>query len=270
MHQVDTADEHAYILHERREAQIEVSMDPQIKQVYGEAQAFPRFDYRDPLQTQQVIRTIRQQAKAFCEDHTLGMLYELARGYWSPPTAQGYVVELGSMQGGSTCALAMGVRDSGSQLRPVIAVDCYGWPDPALPKGVQHSPWTFNYIAARETYWKLDLAWDFVCQVIIRSDVFPKLWNRPIRVLFIDTSHVYELTLAEIHNHLPYMVEDGWIVFDDYDPRSQWGPDGVIPAVNQWLTQEKGWELEPYGGDGAVAVHLKRRIPRPATDILSS
>jgi hypothetical protein len=174
-------------------------------------------------------------------------LYELARGlHHQSVDTDGFVVEFGSYKGGSASALALGLRDSGGKQNPIIAVDSYGWPHPDLQSGevpneINGFAHGEHYDIARSTYWKLVIAWDYVCQMITRTnDMFFKIWAKPIRLIFIDSSHIYDLTRDEINGALQYMVKVSWMVFHDYQ-NDNWG-EGVIPAVNEFLDNDRVWK----------------------------
>ena len=226
---------------------------------------FPLLEWKDPERTQEVIETVRDVTEAAVEDAELGLLYELARGlHHDRPETQGYVIELGSYKGGSTSAMALGVRDSGTKWKPVIAVDSYGRPHPDLQPGdvpnvVDGMKHDENYVRARETYWKLGLAYDYVCQVVTRThDIFWELWSNPIRMIFIDSGHLYNRTCSEIGSTLAHIVEDGWMVFHDYY-NDEWG-EGVIPAVNRLIDEDTKWQKVVYrAGQSFVPVHLKTK-----------
>jgi hypothetical protein len=199
-------------------------------------------------ETDCVVDRIRRDVRAFVSDQELGLLYEVARGLHGGDPASGHVVELGTKRGGTACALAMGVRDGGG-LSPVLTVDCYPREDPSA---------SFDHIAAREAFWTLGLGPERVCQVITYTGTFLRMWNRPIRVLFHDPSHVYENTRDEIAAALPNMVEDSWIIFDDFG--GPWG-EGVIRAVEEWLAIQQEWKVELRHSDAyMLGVHLIRRV----------
>ncbi len=199
-------------------------------------------------ETAAVVERIRQDARAFVSDLELGLLYEVARGLHGADPATGHVVELGTKRGGTASALALGVRDGGG-LAPVVTVDCYQREDPSA---------SFDHIAAREAFWTLGLGPERVCQVVTYAGTFLRLWKLPIRVLFHDPSHVYENTRDEIAAALPHMVEDSWIVFDDFG--GDWG-EGVIRAVEEWLAVQREWEVELRHGDAyMLGVHLVHRV----------
>lgn len=194
-----------------------------------------------------VVEQLRRGARAFVSDHELGLLYEVAHGLHGGDPVSGHVVELGTKQGGTASALALGTR-AGGGLAPVITVDCYQREDPSA---------TFDHLAARETFWALELGPERVCQVVTYTDVFLRFWNRPIRVLFHDPSHVYEDTRDEMAAALPHLVDDSWMIFDDFG--GPWG-DGVIRAVEEWLASQQEWDLELRRSDAyMLGIHLVRR-----------
>lgn len=207
----------------------------------------PILEWAVPDATHQVVATLREISRAFVSAHELGLLYELAAGHHQPDVGPGYVVEYGSMDGGSACAFGAGLRDAGTSLSaPVIAVDRYGWDDYRVPHDYRHTISTANYIEAREAYWRADLAGDYVAQIVTSSFIFLEFWNQPIRVLFIDSSHLYAPTLHEIVASEPLLVPGAWIVFDDYGPDSEWNT-GVAPAVNVWLEHHP--DVKIFRGD---------------------
>lgn len=223
----------------------------------------PRWDERPVLEwvapedTATAVAALRKLSRAYVSDHELGLLYELAKGLHQADPAEGYVVEFGSMDGGSACAFGRGLRDATQDVvAPVIAVDRYGWDDPRVPAAYRHTISTANYIEAREAYWRTDLAGDFICQVVTSSFLFLQFWTKPIRVLFIDSNHLYLPTLHEIVASEPYFVSGTWIVFDDYGPASEWST-GVAPAVNVWLDRHDG--VEVHRGDTSA---LFARMPQ--------
>ena len=227
---------------------------------------FASLDWRDPTRTQEVITLVRETTEAAVDDVGLGLLYELARGlHHDRPDTQGYVVELGCYKGGSASALAIGLRDSPGKWKPVITVDSYGCPKWDLAPGefphcaedaAGHAE---RYAQARKAFWDLGLAYHYVCSVVTRThDVFWELWSKPIRVIFIDSGHLYDRTSMEIEGALSHMVEDGWLVFHDYYD----SPDGkgVIPAVNRFLDADKRWRKKVCcAPQGFLLVHLTEK-----------
>lgn len=227
---------------------------------------FPPLEWKDPARTQAVVRLIRDTTDAGVDDAELGLLYELSRGlHHDRPDTQGYVVELGTYFGGSSSAMAIGLRDSPTKWKPVITVDSYGQPKWDLAPGefphCHDDPegHVERHAKARETFWKLGIAYHYVCSMTTRvHDTFWELWAKPIRVIFIDSSHLYERTCMQIDGALNHMVEDGWLVFHDYHD-GEWGK-GVIPAVNRFLDTDKRWLKAVYrAGTAFLLVHLTRK-----------
>jgi hypothetical protein len=81
--------------------------------------------------------------------------------------------------------------------------------------------------------------------------LFLQLWNLPMRVLVHDPSHGYENTRDEIAAALPHMV-------DDFGGRRG---QGVIRAVQEWLTAQSVWKVELRHSDAyMLGAHLVRRV----------
>jgi predicted O-methyltransferase YrrM len=57
-----------------------------------------------------------------------------------------------------------------------------------------------------------------------------KTWNRPISLLWIDGSHEYPDVLHDIEDFVPWVIEGGWIVFDD-------AAGGKFPGVEQAIAE---------------------------------
>jgi len=215
--------------------------------------SIPFLEWADPERTREVLERIHEEVvKVGMSDHELGLLYELAKGLHGGESAEGYVVELGSWFGASTVALALAVRDAGLS-HPVVAVDYYGGND---PDSTDYEESTFPYIAARETYHRMRLAWHYIVQVVTLTNTFGDIWAKPIRLLFIDSSHTYEVTSREIEQYVPHVVEGGWVVFHDYEWHES--PE-CAPAVNDWLATVGHWDIAQYRGDECtLAVHIKK------------
>lgn len=214
---------------------------------------FPVLEWTDADNTARIVQKIRQHTRCGIEDDEIGMLYELARGLHNKPDTQGFVVELGTCEAGSACALGLGVRDAESAVKPVITVDSYyDWQG--------HERRTEQYVIARDNLYKFDLAGYDVSQIIADSPgMFFSFWNKPTRVFFIDSSHWEPNVRKEIACMMPLMVEDGWIVFHDYII-NDWGV-GVIHAINDFLDQNTTWNVSVYRcGGSVVLVHLLNKI----------
>ena len=161
-------------------------------------------------------------------------LYEQAR---SRPGCR--VLELGARRGNSTVAFLAGVSESGGRVWSCDIQDVRKIP--GSPAG-----WAAS----------LPLA------VMIGDDMDPRVLGQmpgQVDVLFIDTSHEYEHTLAECRAYVPRVAAGGVALFHDtnlYDwPGYDW--KGDVPPVRQALDEycaEAGLEWENMPGRYGLGV----------------
>jgi len=161
----------------------------------------------------------------------LPYLYETAKSY-----EHVRVLELGSRKGNSTLAfLAAAVYSDGH----VVSVDI----DPVADDPAGMRPW-------RRTP-----RWTFIQGDDMDEFVQAKLPPQ-VDILFIDTSHEYEHTLAELYAYMPRLSNKGVALFHDTNligwPGYDW--KGTVPPVQEALdvycaSTGKTWENLPgtYG-----------------------
>ncbi len=109
----------------------------------------------------------------------------------------GAIVEIGSYHGRSTVVLAHGSRAAGRER--VVAVD------PHLGGAVG---------AFHDTLARGGMA-DHVTPQVATSDAAAAAWRGPIRLLWIDGSHVEEQVRRDFRNWLPHVVDGGIVAFHD-------------------------------------------------------
>ncbi|MFO7962493.1 MAG: class I SAM-dependent methyltransferase [Desulfobacterales bacterium] len=141
------------------------------------------------------------------------------------------VVELGTRKGDSTRALLQAASIAGAKMISVDMMDCSQFVDDDSMKN------TWRFVQADD----VAFAGEFV--VWCRSNGFPET----VDVLFVDTSHEYEHTLAEIRAWFPLLSERGKVIFHDthmkrYVKRKNgsivkgWNNErGVIRAIEETL-----------------------------------
>jgi len=150
------------------------------------------------------------------------------------------VVELGTRKGNSTRALLAAVNDSGGHLYSVDIHRC-----PYAVKALRGEPnWTFT-----------------------RSDDMKlvKHWSRPIDHLFIDTSHTFSHTLAELREWGNWVKPYGVISLHDlYAPKY---PNhvsqgySVLPAIKKYLSENPSFQFTEYSGSNGLGVIKKLPLP---------
>lgn len=101
------------------------------------------------------------------------------------------IVELGVRSGKSTSALLLGTIDINAKL-----YSC----DINEPQG------TINKFLLLEDYWKFEKS---------DSVIFASSFDLPVDIVFIDTSHTFEHTLAELEVMYPLIVKDGLFILHD-------------------------------------------------------
>lgn len=134
------------------------------------------------------------------------------------------IVEIGAFAGRSTSFLAAGSRAGFSA--HITSMD--DWSPAALPGGTDQA-------LADEVFdrYKLALAevgaWDLVTPLRARStEVFPT-WVKPIGLLFLDATHLYDDTVRDVREWQDHVVDGGHAAFHDYHSDHP----GVIRALDE-------------------------------------
>ena len=167
----------------------------------------------------------------------LPFLYEQAR---SRPGCR--VLELGSRKGNSTLAFLAAAQESGGHVWSNDITDVTLDPEGMRP-------------------WRAHPRWTFTCG----DDMDPAvqgLLPAEVDVLFIDTSHEYEHTLAELRAYMPRLAPGGVALFHDTNimgwPGYQWDRDipPVQAALNEWCEEARlSWQNMPGSyGMGVIRV----------------
>ena len=153
------------------------------------------------------------------------------------------VLELGARRGNSTIAFLAGTAESGGRVWSCDLMDVRG-----LPGGI--GMW------AQSPSWRLTVGDDMNPGVLAELPA-------EMDVLFIDTSHEYEHTLAECRAYVPRVKAGGVALFHDTNvyawPEYQW--TGEVPPVQQALNEycaEAGLEWENLPGQyGMGVIHVR-------------
>jgi cephalosporin hydroxylase len=164
----------------------------------------------------------------------LPFLHEQAR---SRPGVR--VLELGTRKGCSTLAFLAGAKESGGHVWSCDITDAAMDPAGMLP-------------------WRNHPLWTFTCG----DDTDPAVQTAlpaQVDVFFLDTSHEYEHTLAELRAYMPRLAPGGIALFHDtniYDwPGYGW--TGDVPPVQQALDEycaASGLEWENLPGEYGLGV----------------
>lgn len=145
--------------------------------------------------------------------------------------AEGEIVEIGSMYGKSTCWMALGSMRTDRER--ITAVDHFTG-SPEHQPGAEHElpeisrqGTTFHHFMANV---KKAGVYGHVAPIPKPSCEAVKEWTKPIRLLFIDGDHSYEVSKQDFELWSPYVVPDGLIAFHDID-----GWEGVTAFYNELI-----------------------------------
>ncbi len=119
------------------------------------------------------------------------------------------IVELGTRMGSSTLALLEAANLTGGRVLSIDVDECREAREKVAQSGLQHL-WRFFQGSDLE---------------VPDGEIPPS-----IDLLFIDTNHLYEHTLAELRKYAPRVRPGGWIVLHDYVSYA-----GVTRAVGEFL-----------------------------------
>ena len=128
----------------------------------------------------------------------------------------GEIVEIGSLEGKSTCWLGLGTKNANRE--KVTAVDPFTG-SPEHQKGALFEQELIvdegtTYRVFKENIKKMGLN-DYVTPIVGLSEEVGKGWNKPIRLLFIDGDHSYEASKLDFETWSPFVVKGGLIGFHD-------------------------------------------------------
>jgi hypothetical protein len=188
---------------------------------------------REPTAAERdVIRRLTDGVEGFLSENEAVYLMRLAaRG-----RGTGAIVEIGSYHGKSTVLLAHAARAAGRE--PIVAID------PHLGGAVQ----PFHDTLARGG------VTEHVTPMVATSDAAATTWRGPIRLLWIDGSHVYDQVHRDFRNWTPFLVDDGIVAFHD-----TYEYDGVRRVIEEEVLPSP--DLVLVGLIDTIAAF--RRKPRP-------
>lgn len=177
------------------------------------------------------LRAVEQTPGSINLEHA-ELLYGLAHD-----VKEGCILEVGSYQGRSTVALAMGAASGAGA--PVYAIEPHE-PFHALlgsTFGPEDRGEFFRAMLRTNCYRNVRL-------VNLSSEIVSVGWDKPIALLWIDGDHSYEGVLRDFQCWRPYLSASSHIVFDDALPE-----DGLGPAqlVSYLVDRGEGQVVERVG-----------------------
>ena len=138
------------------------------------------------------------------------------------------VLELGTRTGESSITLLLATKELGGTMTSVDVDSC---------------------LEAKEKVKKLKLEkyWNF-----IQTDDLSLNWNTPIDHLFIDTSHTYDHTLAELRKFEPFVKKGGLITLHDI-----MSCPPVLNAINDFLAERKNFRFYKFFHNNGLGILKK-------------
>ena len=141
------------------------------------------------------------------------------------------------------------LRDDSLTETPLIAIDSYTKSYRPLRELFDNA-----YFEYRENLWEFRLE-EYITAVVSDTVSFlTHFWQQPLRVAFIDSSHHYEPTLAELKLILPLILDGGWLVLHDYFSEET---PGVRRAVNEVLNSQDLHKCEFYRMDELAIIRSR-------------
>lgn len=145
-------------------------------------------------------------------DLTLNLLHSYA--YNAALFGDGIVVEIGAYRGGSTVALAKGVQKAGRGL--ITSIDPH-IPATGIYGGIFSSEDHERYLENLERFGVIP----WVRHICTDAKTAACEWSSSIDLLWIDGDHRYEGVSSDISLWVPFVKDQGIVIFDDVVPGSE-------------------------------------------------
>lgn len=125
--------------------------------------------------------------------------------------------------------------------------------------------WTVDKRKARINHVHYGSNWGLNSMITcIKSDSLKYKWDKPLDLLFIDTDHTYELTLAELNKFSPFVKYGHKILLHDslLDGVMMAGVEGgVLRAIKTFLKENPDYDFYETGVKCGLAVLTKHNNP---------
>ena len=138
------------------------------------------------------------------------------------------ILELGTRTGESTITLLLATKELGGTMTSVDVDSCLEAKDKIKQMNL-------------EKYWNF-----------IQTDDLSLTWDKGIDHLFIDTSHTYDQTLAELRKFEPFVRKGGLITLHDI-----MSCPPVLDAINDFLTEKDNFRFYKFFHNNGLAILRK-------------
>lgn len=174
----------------------------------------------------------------------------------------GKLVEIGSLYGRTTCAIALAAKENDEKL---VSIDyLFQYPDLETCRlgGYETYPAANNIEDAFKKSTHLQFykhlierdLFDNVISIASKSENAHSIWNNPIKFIFIDADHSYEGVKKDFELFEPFVVSGGLIGMHDVDPV---GHPGVVKYFREIM--ETGKYHIVWHGDGTSCRILRKK-----------
>lgn len=138
------------------------------------------------------------------------------------------ILELGTRTGESTITLLLATKELGGTVTSVDVDSCLEAKDKIKQMNL-------------EKYWNF-----------IQTDDLSLTWDKEIDHLFIDTSHTYDQTLAELRKFEPFVRKGGLITLHDI-----MSCPPVLDAINDFLSEKDNFRFYKFFHNNGLAILRK-------------
>lgn len=159
-------------------------------------------------------------------------------------SGNGEIVEIGSWKGRSTIYLAKGSKEA--KREKITAIDTF--------KGSSEHQ---SILEGRSTYddfldniknWKVD---DYIDILKTSSEEASNNWKKPIRLLFIDGAHEYDMVKNDFLLWEPFLINNGIIAFHDVGSF-----DGPTRVIEEYIRNSNKFKTITQIGSIFIAIKI--------------
>lgn len=188
--------------------------------------------------------------------------YSLYTSIYDVETLNGQIVEIGSLYGRTTVAMAQAAKELGEK---VVSIDyLFQYPDINTCRlgGYDLYPSSLNiddaftkstHLAFYRHLIERDL-FDSVVSIASKSENAHYIWNKPIKFLFIDADHSYDGVKKDFELFEPFVMSGGFIAMHDIDLV---GHPGVYKYFQEVMDTNKFTMI--WGGNGTSCRIIRKR-----------
>ena len=194
-----------------------------------------------------ILNDVQSIALLFPEE--IQFLYQHAAGL---SDLKGDFVDIGAFKGGSSICMALGIKQRSGREK-VYTIDNFK----ENPMFEGPGLWGLDGTVIKEfkkniSSFGVDKIVQLICQECAEA---ARSWSKPVKMLFYDSSVMYEKVLEDIRLWSRFIVDNGFMIFHDYSSFPSWGGN-LKKAVDDFITESKLFKLIHKFGETAVVKKL--------------